>query len=75
MGEALQSRGWTRLDAVDAWLAAHWRKEPYAIVDDTLSGTGLVGSSHDRAGRLVLCQVDVGLEPHHLPVLRRALTT
>jgi hypothetical protein len=73
-GEALQGRGWTRLQAVDAWLAAHWQKEPYAIVDDTLSGTGLVGSQHDRAGRLVLCDVDVGLQPHHIPTLRRALT-
>jgi len=74
-GEALQSRGWTRLEAVDAWLARHWRNEPYAILDDTLSGTGLAGSSHDRAGRVVLCQVEVGLQPHHLPLLRRALTT
>jgi hypothetical protein len=73
-GEALQGRGWTRLQAVDAWLAAHWQKEPYAIVDDTLSGTGLVGSRHDRAGRLVLCDVDVGLQSRHISALRRALT-
>lgn len=73
-GEALQARGWTRLQAIDAWLAAHWRQEPYVIIDDVLSGTGLAGSRHDQAGRVLLCEVNVGLQQHHLSYLVRALS-
>lgn len=73
-GEALQASGKSRLDAVDAWLAANHRGEPYVVLDDTLSGTGLLGSVHDRRGRVVLCDVDVGLLPAHAPRLRGALS-
>lgn len=72
-GEALPQPGWTRLQAIDAWLEQHRAEQPYAILDDALSGTGLAGSFHDRAGRLVLCEVEVGLVPAHLEQLRRAL--
>jgi hypothetical protein len=72
-GEALPQSGWTRLQAIDAWMAQHRGHEPYAILDDALSGTGLVGSSHDRAGRVVLCEVEIGLLPRHLEQLDRAL--
>jgi hypothetical protein len=74
-GEALPQRGWTRLQAIDAWLAQYRTQESYAIVDDMLSGTGLSDSSHDRAGRLVLCEVEVGLLPAHIEPLHRALRT
>jgi hypothetical protein len=73
-GEALPVRGGTRLQAIDNWLAVHRRREPYAIVDDTLSGTGLTGSGHDREGRVVLCDVEVGLQPHHVLRLNHALS-
>jgi hypothetical protein len=72
-GEALSQSGWTRLRAIDAWLAQHWERQPYAILDDALSGTGLAGSSHDRAGRVVLCNIGVGMQPRHLEQLHRAL--
>lgn len=74
-GEALQARGQTRLDAIDAWLAAHHDDQPYAILDDALSGTGLAGSRHDLAGRLVMCEVEVGLLPTHAERVRWALAT
>jgi hypothetical protein len=74
-GEALQARGWTRLQAIDGWLDAHRVSEPYAILDDALSGTGLAGSRHDKERRVVLCDVEVGLQPHHVPRLIRALST
>lgn len=74
-GEALQVSGKTRLDAVDGWLASHHSREPYVILDDSLSGTGLAGSNHDRAGRLVMCQVDIGLLPTHSERIRWALGT
>ncbi len=74
-GEALQASGKTRLDAVDVWLASHHNEEPYVILDDSLSGTGLSGSRHDRAGRVVMCQVEVGLLPTHAERVRWALGT
>lgn len=74
-GEAVQASGKTRLDAVDDWLAIHHNGEPYVILDDSLSGTGLAGSKHDRAGRLVMCQVDIGLLPTHSERIRWALGT
>lgn len=74
-GEAVQNRGQTRLNAIDAWLAVHHAKQPYAILDDVLSGTGLAGSRHDRAGRLTMCKVNMGLQKAHAKRIRRALTT
>lgn len=72
-GEALQMSGRTRLEAINDWLRIHHRGEPYAIVDDHLSGTGLKGSSHDKAGRVILCEVNMGLQPHHIDRLYQAL--
>lgn len=72
-GEVLQARGQRRLDAIDAWLAANHKAQPYAILDDELSGTGLVGSQHDFAGRLVMCEVERGLLPEHVERIAGAL--
>lgn len=66
--------GGTRLDAIDAWLAGHHHGEPYAILDDTDSGSGLRGSAHDLDGRVVLCEPSTGLHAGHLPVIRAALS-
>lgn len=66
--------GGTRLDAIDRWLAEHHAGEPFVIVDDTDSGSGLRGSAHDLEGRVVLCERGVGLHPGHLPQLRSALS-
>ena len=72
-GEALGVRGGTRLQAIDNWLRTNDLGQPYAILDDHLSGTGLLGSRHDTLGRLVLCDVDVGLRQEHVQRLTSAL--
>lgn len=72
---APQDQGKNRLQAVEAWLAKHHEGEPFVVLDDDWSGTGLKGSHLDRQGRVVLCAEHVGLSPSHLPLLRRALQT
>lgn len=72
--EAPQNRGETRAAAIDRWLGANHRGEPYVILDDKLSGTGLRGSVHQRRGRLVLCEEGVGLHRGHLAPIRVALS-
>ena len=73
--EAPQNRGETRAQAIERWLAAHHRGEPYVILDDELSGTGLSRSMHEQRGRLVLCKEGVGLHRGHLPAIHAALRT
>jgi len=72
--EAPQNRGETRAEAIDRWLAAHHRGEPYLILDDELSGTGLRHSVHDKLGRLVLCKERVGLLREHMAAIRSSLS-
>lgn len=72
--EAPQFHGETRLQAIDRWLAQHHHGEPYIVLDDQLSGTGLRGSVHAKRKRLVLCEVNVGLQPQHVGVIRQALS-
>jgi hypothetical protein len=72
--EAPQNRDETRAQAIDRWLAANHRGEPYVILDDELSGTGLHNSVHERRGRLVICQENVGLHRGHLAYIRVALS-
>lgn len=73
--ECPQVAGTTRLQAIQAWLNQHHNGEAFVVIDDTLSGTGLKGSALDRAGRVVLCKVDSGLQPAHLLRIRKALST
>ncbi len=72
--EAPQNRGETRAEAIDRWLAAHHRGEPYVILDDELSGTGLRRSVHDQFRRLVLCKENVGLHREHMAAIRASLS-
>lgn len=72
--EAPQNRGETRARAIDRWLAAHHRGEPYLILGDELSGTGLRHSVHDQRGRLVLCKENVGLQREHMAAIRASLS-
>lgn len=65
----------TRLDAINNWLAAHHAGEPYCILDDTDSGSGLRGSAQDLEGRVILCSPGTGLHPGHLSAIRAALST
>ncbi|MDM0054028.1 HAD domain-containing protein [Variovorax sp. J22R115] len=71
--EAPQARGETRLEAIEKWLAANRKDEPFVILDDPLSGTGLIDSSLFNNGRVVLCELSVGLTADHLAIVRRAL--
>ena len=71
--EAPQGRGKTRLDAIAGWLSAHHEQEPFVVLDDSLSGTGLIGSSLHQSGAVVLCELGVGLTSDHLDQVRRAL--
>ena len=73
--EAPQNYGQTRCQAIEKWLASHHRNEPFVVLDDALSGTGLAGSSLDAAGRVILCEVNEGLGPKHVELVRRALAT
>lgn len=71
--DAPQNSGETRLEAIERWLLRHHRGEPFVVLDDTLSGTGLAGSRIDLMGRLVLCEVNVGLHAGHVAAIHRAL--
>lgn len=71
--DAPQNSGETRLEAIERWLLRHHRGEPFVVLDDTLSGTGLAGSRIDLIGRLVLCEVNVGLHAGHVAAIHRAL--
>ena len=71
--EAPPSVGRTRLEAVELWLAAHHRGEPFAVIDDELSGVGLEWSQLDVEGRVVLCRAREGLHLGYLSRLQKAL--
>lgn len=72
--EAPQSRGGSRFEAVSVWLKRHHRGEAFVVVDDHLSGTGLAGSELDHQGRVVLCEVGVGLKLFHTGKIHEALS-
>jgi len=71
--DAQQDRGCTRAQAIEKWLCARYEGQPLVILDDELSGTGLIKSSLDKAGCVVLCKAGVGLHSGHLPAVRSAL--
>lgn len=71
--EAPQDRGMTRLTAIERWLSQHHAGEPYAVLDDELSGTGLKGSKHDKERRVLLCKAGVGLRDSFVPFITAAL--
>lgn len=71
--EAPADRGMTRHAAIERWLQANHAGEPFAILDDTLSGTGLRGSALHKRGRVLLCEANVGLKEAHAPELLAAL--
>jgi len=71
--DAPQDRGCTRYQAIEKWLCARYEGQPLVVLDDELSGTGLLGSKLDKAGCVVLCRAGVGLHAGHLPAARSAL--
>lgn len=72
--EAAQTPRMTRLQSIEQWLTEHHRGEPFVVLDDSLSGSGLAGSRLQSQGRVVLCKVSEGLNSSHLPQVRRALS-
>jgi hypothetical protein len=73
--EAPALRGMSRLEQIDVWLALHHNGEPYVVLDDVLSGTGLLKSSHHLDNRVVFCEEGIGLHDGHLAQINAALTT
>jgi len=71
--DAPQNRFETRLSAVERWLKANHEGEPFAVLDDIESGTGLANSTLERDGRVVLCEPGKGLHAGLLPALEAAL--
>lgn len=65
----------TRVEVIEDWLADHHRDEPYCVIDDLDSGSSLLHSVHDKAGRVLLCPVGTGFHHGHLPFVRAALMT
>jgi hypothetical protein len=72
--EAPQTHGSTRLAAVETWLCKHHAGQSFVVLDDVQSGTGLRGSRLDKAGCVVLCEADVGLQEQHLHVVDKAFS-
>ncbi len=72
--DAEQHLGEDRATACRRWLSKHHEGEPYIILDDEASGTGLAESSWRRSGNVVLCKEGVGLHAGHLPFITRALS-
>lgn len=71
--EAPANKGTNRLEQIDSWLARNHKDEPYVILDDIQSGTGLRASSHDLDHRVVFCEEYVGLHNGHWPQITGAL--
>ncbi len=71
--DAPQNYGTTRLDAITRWISENHDGEPLLILDDYLSGEGLVDSILDQSGRVVLCNVGVGFNSSLLKAARLAL--
>jgi hypothetical protein len=68
-----QYNGESRHRAVEKWLHAHYVGGRLAVLDDSLSGTGLHGSRIDRIGCVVMCDPSLGLRVEHHAALRQAL--
>lgn len=72
--EAPAVLGKSRRQVIEAWLQRSHRGEPFIVLDDALSGTGLEGSRWHKQGRVVLCRVGEGLHDGHVAQVRRALS-
>ena len=66
-----------RADEIAQWLDLHHAGEPFVILDDTSSGPSLAPAltdpGHPFAGRVVLCQENVGLVADHVVPILEAL--
>jgi len=66
-----------RVHQIAQWLDRHHRGESFVIVDDTFSGPSLLAAfapaPHPFAGRVVLCEENVGLRDDHVRTIVDAL--
>lgn len=72
--DAPQLLQWNRFDAIDRWMQKFYKDEAFVILDDKDSGSRLRGSKFDKAGQLILCDLDIGLTQQHLEIIRVSLT-
>jgi len=64
----------SRRDEIDWWLAAHREPtQPFLVIDDTYSGTGLAYSPLAQNGRVVLCRSGYGFTKKRLKEARYQL--
>jgi hypothetical protein len=71
--EAPQLSQESRASAIERWMSAHYAGESFVVLDDALSGTGLIDSKV-LTGHVVLCEVDIGLTAAHLDVINLILS-
>jgi hypothetical protein len=63
--EAPQNSRETRASAIEHWLSQHHSGEPFVVLDDVLSGTG-IKESKVLSQRTVLCEANTGLVTAHI---------
>lgn len=69
-----RARSSSRRDEIEWWLSAHRApSQPYIILDDTWSGTGLAHSPLALDGHLILCRSGYGFTKKRLKEARRQL--
>ncbi len=60
----------SRRREINAWMQTHEGRHPFVIIDDLSSGASLASALEDVAdplhGKVVLCQVDIGLSERHV---------
>lgn len=68
-----------RLNEVAFWLQKHGNGTPFVVIDDPVSGVSFESAKKTELapfhGRVVMCGVDVGLVPEHVPRILEALRT
>lgn len=65
----------SRHEAISRWLEDNHRGEPLLILDDVMSGEGLIDSEWHAAGHQILCEIDRGFHSGLLPTAIQALRT
>ncbi|MFZ4287715.1 HAD domain-containing protein [Variovorax sp. HJSM1_2] len=70
--EVTQNARETRATAIERWLSAYSTGERFVILDDTISGTGLLKSPRLKR-HVVFCEVNRGLTSAHLDTVKGIL--
>lgn len=72
-----EMRDGSRRVEIEAWLETHGGEKPFVVLDDVGSGASLIAPTNSAAdpleGRVVLCELDVGLVDAHVPMIVVAL--